>query len=76
MILSGKNRKPTYPDLRLYEQIIFLERNFKGKYVIENVKPYYKPLIEPQYIGRHAFWSNFDIKPMNNEPKQPFPLSI
>ena len=71
MILSGKNRKPTYPDLRLYEMVIFLERKYKGKYIIENVKPYYKPLIEPQYIGRHAFWSNFDIKTMSNEPKQP-----
>lgn len=69
MIRSGRNRKPIYPDLRCYEEAIFLECNFKGLWVVENVKPYYKPLIEPQYIGRHAFWSNFDIKPMDNEPK-------
>jgi len=61
-IRSGKNRKPRYPDLRLYEVKIFLDSNFKGKYVIENVVPYYKPLIDPTAkIGRHLFWSNFEI---------------
>ena len=53
-----------YPDMKLYEEIIFLKHFFKGKWVVENVKPYYKPLIEPQYIGRHAFWSNFEISPI------------
>jgi len=62
MIRSGKNRKPRYPDLRLYEVKIFLDFNFKGKYVIENVIPYYTPLIQPSAkIGRHLFWSNFKI---------------
>ena len=51
-----------YPDMALYEEIIFLKHFFKGKWCVENVKPYYKPLIEPQYIGRHAFWTNFIIK--------------
>jgi DNA (cytosine-5)-methyltransferase 1 len=50
-----------YPDMKLYEEIIFLKHFFKGKWVVENVKPYYKPLIEPQRIGRHCFWSNFKI---------------
>jgi len=50
-----------FPDMKLYEEIIFLKHFYKGKYVIENVKPYYKPLIAPQYVGRHAFWSNFHI---------------
>lgn len=50
-----------FPDMKLYEEIIFLKTFFKGKWVVENVKPYYKPLIEPQTIGRHCFWSNFDI---------------
>lgn len=62
MIRSGKNRKPRLPDLTLYELKIFLDYNFKGKYVIENVIPYYKPVIEPTIkIGRHLFWSNFKI---------------
>ena len=51
-----------FPDMKLYEEVIFLKHFYKGKWVVENVKPYYKPLIEPQYIGRHAFWSNFLIR--------------
>lgn len=71
MIRSGKNRKPRYPDLRLYEVKIFLDYNFKGKYVIENVIPYYEPLIKPTAkIGRHLFWSNFEIDE-NFEVNQP-----
>ena len=50
-----------YPDMKLYEEIIFLKYFFKGKWVVENVVPYYKLLIEPQRIGRHCFWSNFPI---------------
>ena len=62
MIRSGKNRKLRFPDLKLYELKIFFDYNFKGKYVIENVVPYYTPVIEPTAkIGRHLFWSNFEI---------------
>ena len=46
--MSQKNRntfKPAFPDMKLYEEIIFLEHNFKGKYVVENVIPFYEPLI-------------------------------
>jgi DNA (cytosine-5)-methyltransferase 1 len=53
--------KPHYPDLKLYEEIIFLNTFFKGKFVVENVIPYYKPLIEGKEIGRHLYWSNFTI---------------
>lgn len=65
-----KNKK--FPDMKLYEEIIFLQHFFKGKFIIENVKPYYQPLVEPtQTVGRHLFWSNFDfiadeIKSPNN----------
>lgn len=52
-----------YPDMGLYQEIIFLRYNFKGKYVVENVNPYYQPLIEPTIkLDRHLFWSNFDIE--------------
>ena len=61
MIRSGRNRKPRYPDLRLYEEILFLQHNFKGKWVVENVVPYYKPLIPAYQSGRHLFWSNVDL---------------
>jgi len=51
-----------YPDMTLYQEIIFLQKHFKGKWVVENVKPYYTPLIEPTAVlQRHLFWSNFDI---------------
>jgi DNA (cytosine-5)-methyltransferase 1 len=52
------------PDLSLYSLIIFLQHFCKDKlWVVENVCPYYKPLIEPQIkLDRHLFWSNFFIK--------------
>ena len=50
-----------YPDMGLYQEIILLQNFFKGKYVIENVKSYYDPLIKPQESGRHYFWANFRI---------------
>jgi len=57
--------KPQYPDMRLYQEILFLQANYKGKWVVENVKPYYEPLIRPTVmLQRHCFWSNFDIKDM------------
>ena len=55
-------KRPVYIDIGLYQEIIFLEHFFKGKYVVENVIPFYKPFIRAQKIGRHLFWSNFNIK--------------
>ena len=52
-----------YPDMNLYQEIIFLKTFFKGCWVIENVVSYYKPLIKPQLLDRHYFWSNFIITP-------------
>lgn len=57
-----RNVKAVYPDMKLYQEVIFLGNNFKGKFVVENVKPYYTPLIEPSImLDRHCFWTNFDI---------------
>ena len=63
MIRSGQNRKPRFPDMRLYEEIIFLKYSAPDVlWVVENVVPYYKPLVEPSTkVGRHLFWSNFEI---------------
>ena len=60
------NKQAEFPDMKLYEEIIFLKHFFDGLYVVENVMPYYDPLIEPQEFGRHCFWSNFTI----NEPEE------
>lgn len=49
-----------YPDLKLYEEILFLQHYYKtGKFVVENVIPYYEPLIPAQKRGRHLYWTNF-----------------
>jgi DNA (cytosine-5)-methyltransferase 1 len=51
-----------YPDLKLYEEILFLQHYYKhGKYVVENVIPYYEPLITAQKRGRHLYWTNFKL---------------
>jgi DNA (cytosine-5)-methyltransferase 1 len=56
-----QNQPPVYPDMKLYEEILFLKHNFKGLWVVENVKPYYDALLDPTEVGRHLFWSNFNI---------------
>lgn len=49
-----------YVDMMLYQQIIFLRTHFAGKWIAENVVPYYEPLITPTHReGRHLFWANF-----------------
>ena len=54
------------PDLRLFELIIFLKHYFWGKWIVENVVPYYKPFEKPTIIiDRHCFWSNFPIGKIN-----------
>jgi len=52
---------PVYPDMKLYQEILFLKHTYDGDWVVENVEPYYEPLIEGQKRGRHLFWSNFYI---------------
>ena len=56
---------PEYPDMKLYQEIIFLKYNFRGLWCVENVLPYYEPLIPPTAtLQRHLFWSNFAITPL------------
>ena len=50
-----------YADMKLYQEIIFLDTWFEGKYCVENVIPYYTPLIPAQQNNRHLFWTNFKI---------------
>lgn len=47
-----------YPDMTLYQEVILLQKFFKGKYCIENVKPYYEPLIQPQISGKEKMLRN------------------
>jgi len=57
-----RGTKPVYPDMRLYEEILFLQNHATCQWVVENVKPYYHSLIEPTAkLQRHYFWTNFEI---------------
>ena len=51
-----------YPDMKLYQEIIFLQHYYRtGKWCVENVIPYYEPLIQAQQRGRHLYWTNFNL---------------
>lgn len=56
-----RGTEPIYPSMILYEEILFLQNHAECAWVVENVKPYYKPLIEGKLLQRHLFWSNFHI---------------
>jgi len=60
---TRKNYNPKYPDMKLWQEIIFLQGHQRDKkWVVENVVPYYQPLIAPVVeLHRHLFWSNFNI---------------
>ena len=64
-------REMKYPDMKLYQEIIFLDNFFKGKYVVENVIPYYKPLIEAKERNRHLYWTNFNLPNIVSKRKNP-----
>lgn len=67
------------PDMtQLYGLITFLKYAAKDtKWIVENVRPWYTPLIEPTIkIGRHYFWSNFNIQEIEFDDIDITPLSI
>ena len=74
MNYTFKNRdnfKISFPDMKLYEEIIFLDTFFDGGYCVENVISYYEPLIKPFERGRHYYWANFKLPYDLNERKAP-----
>ena len=70
---NGRGDSMKYPDMALYQQILFLHYWFKGLFVIENVIPYYKPLIPAQKLDRHLWWANFKMPYANI--KRPFEMA-
>lgn len=58
-----------YPDMKLYEEIILLTNFCDCKFSVENVIGYYEPLIKPQEIGNHYYWSNFIINQRKEESR-------
>jgi len=68
----GQNRTPRYPDMKLYEEVLFLNRWGTCPWVVENVKPWYAPLMEPSgVVGRHVFWSNLELTWLQEPPPTP-----
>lgn len=63
-----------YPDMTLWQEIIFLQYHCHKPWVVENVIPYYEIFIKQSAIReRHVFWSNFPIatKGCVNKADQP-----
>jgi DNA (cytosine-5)-methyltransferase 1 len=53
-----------YPDMSLYQEVVLLRNNaeyYDFQYCVENVVSYYEPLIQPQEVGRHYYWSNVEV---------------
>lgn len=72
--LQMAQKKKSYPDMMLWQEIIFLRHNRKyTPWVVENVIPYYEPLTAPTVeIARHYFWSNKPIDEYEYEYEYPF----
>lgn len=62
-------QKPVYPDMTLYQEILFLQGFYLGKWCVENVIAWYEPLIRPTQMGGHYFWSNFSFPVIETEDR-------
>jgi len=70
LVNTNKNRigyKNKYPDMTLYQEVLLLKHIYTGLYCVENVIPYYEPLIPAQKRGRHLYWTNFKLPNSLNE---------
>jgi len=68
-LVARGDGEPKYPDMRLWQEIIFLQNWFGGKWVVENVIGYYDPLLIPQEVGKHYVWANFIIPRMKEQDR-------
>ena len=59
----AKGFDPVIPDMTsLYGIITFLKHHYDGVWAVENVRPYYEPLIAPTAkVGRHLIWASFHM---------------
>lgn len=68
MMKATRHKRKRYTDMALWQEIIFLQHFRPGSWVVENVTPFYEPLIKPERaLGRHLFWSNFRIGPTRTQ---------
>jgi len=56
-----RGTEQAYPDMSLYEEILFLKYHSNAMWLVENVVPYYGALLDPVKRNRHLYWSNFDL---------------
>lgn len=61
-----KKVEAVYPDMKLYQEIILLDKYFAGQWAVENTIPFYEPLIPAKNTGGHLWWSNFKILPIDH----------
>jgi len=62
MAKATRHASRKIPDMTLYGHILFLRNFFDGGWVVENVRPFYPPLITPTVaLGRHLFWASHPI---------------
>ena len=64
---GSRQSRASYPDYKLWQEIIFIKNFHKGKFCIENVISYYEPFIEHQKRGRHYYWCNFKLPAIISE---------
>ena len=66
-----KNGLIRYQDMKLYQEILLLQTHAKCKWVVENVIPFYEPLIKPtKELHRHLFWCNFTLADMKKAERR------
>ena len=68
---KGGKCEPVYPDMTLYQEIIFLQNFYDGKFCVENVNSYYEPLIPANKRGRHLYWCNFALPQILSHREDP-----
>jgi len=66
---TGQWSAAKYPDMKLYEEILFLQGYFKGKWCVENVIAWYPPLIPCVEMSGHRLWTNFILTQFNAGPR-------
>jgi len=54
----------------LNQVFIHREQNLMENMLVENVISYYEPLIPPQKIGTHYFWTNFFVPQIKTESRK------
>ena len=58
---ATRHKRKRYVDMMLWQEILLLQHFFKGVWCVENVVPFYTPLVPGVKVGRHMYWANFDV---------------